>query len=287
MSDATPLPPQEAPPVCPRHPDRPSYVRCQRCERPVCPECQRPAAVGVHCVDCVREATRAAPRTRTVLGAPVRRHRAVVVTYTLIALNLVSFILQSALGSFATNEWTQALVFAPFLGDEEPWRFLTTAFLHSTGSIAHIGFNMFALWSIGQYLEPALGRARFLTLYLVSAVGGTVMVLLLATDGDWLRGVVGASGAVFGLFGAVFVIQRRFGGDVRGIITLLVINALIAVLIPAISWQAHVGGFLTGAALAFAYAYAPRERRRLVAVVAPTVTMVVLIGLAALTYANV
>lgn len=287
MSAYPPEPATPDVPVCPRHPDRVAYVRCQRCERPVCPECQRPAAVGVHCVDCVREASRTVKPTRTALGAPVRG-AAPMVSYTLIGLNVVSFLLQSALGS-RRNPWTEALVFAPSIGDSEPWRFLTTAFLHSTGSILHIGFNMYALWIVGQALEPALGRARYLTLYLVSAVGGSVMVLLLADPGsiEWVRGVVGASGAVFGMFGAVLVIQHRLHRDVRGIVVLLLINGAIGFVIPNISWQAHLGGFLVGTALGAAYAYAPKAWRPAVAVVVPIVVMLVLVMLAVLKYAFV
>lgn len=274
-------------PVCPRHPDRVAYVRCQRCERPVCPECQRPAAVGVHCVDCVRDAARAAKPTRTVVGAKVRAATPYA-TYTLIGLNVVSFLLQSALGT-RNNPWTDALIFAPFNGQDEPWRFVTTAFLHMTGSIFHIGLNMYALWIVGQALEPVLGRARYVALYLISAVGGTVMVLLLATPftDDWVRGVVGASGAVFGLFGAVLVVQLRLHRDVRGIVTLLVLNGAIGFIIPNISWQGHLGGFLVGTALGAAFAYAPRTWRRAVAVGAPALMLVALIMLATVTYANV
>jgi membrane associated rhomboid family serine protease len=239
----------------------------------------------VHCVDCVREASRTVKPTRTVLGAPVRGATPIV-SFVLIGMNVVSFLLQSALGS-RNNPWTQALVFAPGIGDEEPWRFLTTAFLHSTGSIMHIVFNMYALWIVGQALEPALGRARYLALYLVSAVGGSVMVLLLAspTGDEWYRGVVGASGAVFGMFGAVLVIQHRLHRDVRGIVGLLVINAVIGFVFPNISWQAHLGGFLVGATLGAAYAYAPKTWRPAVAFAAPAAMMVVLVALATLKYA--
>ena len=167
-------PPSVQLPVCPRHPDRVSYVRCQRCGRPACPDCQLPAAVGVHCVDCVREANRSAPQARTAFGAPLSEARPVV-TYTLIALSVVSFLLQMTLGTGRDNPWTSALIFAPFLGETEPWRMLTTAFLHSTGMLLHIGFNMYALWIVGQALEPALGRWRFISLYLLSALGGSVI----------------------------------------------------------------------------------------------------------------
>lgn len=275
MSEPTGPAPSDVP-VCPRHPDRVSYVRCQRCGRPVCPECQRPAAVGVHCVDCVREAAQRTPQARTAFGAPLRRG-APVVTYTLIALNVVVFLLEQVLG----RAWTLSYALAPSTAAVEPWTFLTSAFLHD--GLLHIGFNMYALWILGQYLEPSLGRARYLTAYLVSALGGGVMVVLLAdpTTSAWNTAVLGASGAVFGLFGLVFVVLRRFGRDATGIVTILVLNAVLAVALPGISWQAHVGGLVTGFLLGLAYAYVPRSLRTVTAVVAPAVLVVVLVGLAA------
>lgn len=274
--------PAEGPPVCPRHPDRVSYVRCQRCERPTCPECQRPAPVGVHCVDCVRQATKAAPQQRTVFGARLRTGPPIV-TYVLIGLNVVSFLLQNALG-----DWTRDLVFSPVLGDSEPWRFLTAAFLHSTGSIFHIGFNMYALWSLGQVLEPALGRLRYITLYLVSAFGGNVMLVLLIDPHSrgWFGWAVGASGAIFGLFGAFFVLVRRMRADPRSVIALLVINGVLGFVLPNIAWQAHLGGFLVGLALGAAYAYAPKQHRALVAVAVPIALVCALLILVGLKYAS-
>ena len=277
-------PTSSAPPVCPRHPDRISYIRCQRCGRPACPECQRPAAVGVHCVDCVREAARTAPQPRTAFGAPLRQGRPVV-TYTLIAMCVVSYVLQLTVG----RDWTGALAFAPFLGELEPWRFLTSAFLHSPSMILHIAFNMYALWILGQSLEPALGRWRFVSLYLLSALGGSVAVTLLATPaftGPWVQGVVGASGAVFGLFGAIFVVLRRLGRSATPIVAILVINAVIGFLVPGISWQSHLGGLVTGVLLGAAYAYAPRDRRLLLGVLATIAVGLLLVGLAALKYAT-
>jgi len=186
-----------------------------------------------------------------------------VVTYTLIGLSVISFLLQMSLGAPRDNPWTNALIYAPFLGEAEPWRMLTTAFLHSTGMLLHIGFNMYALWILGQSLEPALGRWRFISLYLLSAFGGSVMVLLLAspTDVSWVTGVVGASGAVFGLFGAILVVLRRLGRSAQPIIVILVINGVLGFVIPNIAWEAHLGGLLVGAALGLTYAYAPKERR--------------------------
>lgn len=280
-SPPPPLPAGEVP-VCPRHPDRVSYVRCQRCGRPVCPECQHAAAVGVHCVDCVRAAAGASRSGTTVFGGRVRDGRPVV-TFVLIGLNVLSFVLQRTVPG-----WTDLLLFSPVDGYDEPWRFLTAAFLHSPGSLLHIGFNMYALWILGQFLEPALGRWRFTALYLASAVGGSVAFLLLAsTPAAWFTAVVGASGAVFGLFGAVLVALRRLGRDATQIMVVLVINAVLGFVVPGIAWQAHLGGLVTGLVLGGAFAYAPRGSRRVVGVVAVAAVSVLLVVLAAARYATV
>lgn len=276
MSEVTPGPSAEVP-VCPRHPDRVSYVRCQRCGRPVCPECQVPAAVGVHCVDCVRTAARTAPQARTAFGAPLRRG-APVVTYTLIGLNVVAYLLELVNG----RAWTLSYALLPATAADQPWTFLTSAFLHS--SVLHIAFNMYALLILGQYLETALGRARFLTTYLASALGGGVGVVLLTdpTSQAWaFAPVLGASGAVFGLFGAILPVLRRLGRSGGGIVAVLVINGVLGFILPNVAWQAHLGGFLTGLLLGLAFAYAPRALRRPAAVVVPLVLVGVLVALAA------
>ncbi|MBD8079996.1 rhomboid family intramembrane serine protease [Cellulosimicrobium arenosum] len=273
-----------AAPVCPRHPDRVSYVRCQRCGRPVCPECQRPAAVGVQCVDCVHDAARRVPQQRTSLGGVVRGGPPVV-TYTIIGLCVVSWVLQLVTG----GDWTRLWWFAPVIGEQEPYRFLTSAFLHSPSPL-HILFNMYALWITGPFLEQMLGRWRFVALYLLSAIGGSVGYLLLAggpLSETWYQPVVGASGAVFGLFGAILLVLRRTGRNAMQIVVLIAINFAIGFFFSGIAWQAHLGGLVVGLVLGAAYAYAPRERRTLVSV---AVTSVVAIGLVAatwLTYATV
>jgi membrane associated rhomboid family serine protease len=259
-----------------------SYVRCQRCGRPTCPECQRQAAVGIHCVDCVAEAARALPTTRTALGG-VRHAGRPIVTLTLIGLCVVSFVLQLVL-----PDWTVRWLFQPFAAFYEPWRFLTAAFLHSPGQYLHIVFNMVALWFVGPTLENTLGRARYITLYLMSAVGGSVGSVLLATSqADWVATSVGASGAVFGLFGAILVISKRLGGDVRGILVLIGINLALGFVMSGVAWQAHLGGLVTGGLLAAAYAYAPPARRKLVAILAPVALGVALVVATLLTYASI
>lgn len=238
--------------MCPRHPDRVSYVSCQRCGRPVCPQCQRPAAVGVHCVDCVRDATQGARKRVTVFGATVRPNAKPVVTITMIVLCVLAFLLE-----MADLPIYQEFAYSPAAGMTEPWRMLTAAFLHA--GIVHLGFNMVALWFTGPFLEQALGRIRFLALYLVSAFGGSVAVLLLTPLEQWNRGTVGASGAVFGLFGAVAVVMLRMKIRNMSIFSVIGINLVITFVVPNISWQGHLGGLATGAAIAAVFAYLPKK----------------------------
>lgn len=230
-------------PVCPRHPDRVSYVSCQRCGRPTCPECQRPAAVGVQCVDCVREAQ--ATKVRGTFGGAVAAGKPVV-TWGIIAVCVAVYALQWLIpGDFIFQNFAFANIFAA----SEPWRMLTSAFLHSQGNILHLALNMYTLWIFGQALEPLLGRARYLALYLISAVGGSVGYLLLT---PWIPvvGVVGASGAIFGLFGAMLLVQRRRGGPMTQLWVLLAVNLAFGFMVSGIAWQAHLGGLVTGAACA-------------------------------------
>lgn len=290
MNDPAAEEPTEAEaPVCPRHPDRVAYVRCQRCGRPACPECQRPAAVGVQCVDCVRDAKRAAPRVRTVFGGSADSaavNGRPVVTLTIIGICVVSWVLQLV----TAGAWTHLLWFSPWDGVFEPWRFLTASFLHSTSPL-HILFNMYALWITGQFLEPLLGRLRFGVLCLLAAVGGSVGVLLVAgdpaTSAAWQTHVVGASGMVFGLFGAMLPVMRRLGRSMGQVLVLIAINGAIGFFVPNISWQAHLGGLVTGALVATAYAYAPKDRRAAVAWVVPVAGLALLIGLAVWRYTSV
>jgi membrane associated rhomboid family serine protease len=284
------LSPQQAEPVCPRHPDRVAYVRCQRCSRPTCPECQRPAAVGIQCLDCVREGQKSIRVPRTQFGGKVSAEGRPVVTLTIIAICVVVWLAQKASPSFS-----DALAFWPPAARSQPWRFLTAAFEHDTaaGLPLHILFNMYALWVLGQYIEPMLGRFRFAALYLVSAIGGSVGYLLMtsprldpASGAVFWTATVGASGAVFGLFGALIVFNRHLGRSSRPLYILLAINAVIG-FVPGIAWQAHVGGFLTGAAVgAIITVTAPPNRRRL-QLPALVALLVLLVGAASVKYALV
>jgi membrane associated rhomboid family serine protease len=152
----------------------------------------------------------------------------------------------------------------------------TAAFVHE--QIWHIALNMLALWILGSSLEPVLGRSRFVALYVLSALGGSVVSLLGLPPGGI---AIGASGAVFGLFGALFVVARRFGRDVSSILVILGINAVVGFTVPNIDWRAHLGGLITGALLAFAFAHAPKTHRAMFSVAACSVLLAAIVLVAA------
>lgn len=184
--------------------------------------------------------------------------------------------------------FTSRFIFAPSIGWIEPWRFLTTTFLH--GGIMHLAFNMYALYIVGPTLEQVMGRWRFLSLYLLAAFGGSVAVLLFASPAGpmWNVGTVGASGAVFGLFAALGLTLRRIRQNHTQIVVLIAINFALGFVIANVSWQAHLGGLLTGAALAAVYLFGPRNQSRTAVAIAATVGLgVLLVAVAALRYAGV
>jgi membrane associated rhomboid family serine protease len=231
---------------CYRHPGRQSFILCQRCGRTICPECQTQAAVGVVCPECMKEQRRNAPRTKPAVLTRLTGSGAPVVTYSLIGVTLLVFVLQLIPGLGLTDRFFYAGIFS-YPGFFEPWRMLTSVFLHSTGFIFHVLLNMYMLWIFGPQLETMLGRWRFLVLYLLCGLAGSLGVLFLA---DPRVGVVGASGAIFGLVGAMLVIQRRLGGNTTQLLVLLAINFVIGFLPGVnIAWQAHLGGLVGGAIL--------------------------------------
>jgi membrane associated rhomboid family serine protease len=266
---------QDAPPVCYRHPGRPTYVSCVRCGRPACPDCLRPAAVGHQCLDCIRSGNKTVRRAGGRFGGRVTADAKV--TWALVALNIACYIAEIVHPSIV-DDGVMVAKAGPFgVADGQLYRLITSAFLHEPlGSglgILHIAFNMWALIIVGPPLERVLGRLRFLSVYLVSALGGSVLYYLIAPQ---TSPALGASGAIFGLFGAFFVMARRLQVDVRQIIGLIVLNLAIGFIVPNIGWQAHVGGLIAGAALTAAYAYAPRPNRTLIQVAA-TVGIVALL----------
>jgi membrane associated rhomboid family serine protease len=249
-----------AAPRCFRHPDRETWVSCTRCERPICPDCLRPAAVGFQCPDCVAAgaASTRAPRTRYG-GAVVGRVG--LVTGVIAALNVAAFVATAATstGGFAHNEQSR-LFDRTYLApgsvaiDHEWWRLLSSAFMH-IGPL-HLLLNMMALAVVGPALERELGTWRYLGLYFLAALGGGVSVYLFD-----LHGAAGASGAIFGLFAATLVMARSMGLDARFFLLVVVINFAYSFR-PGISLYGHLGGFVVGGLVAVALIYIPRGPNR-------------------------
>lgn len=256
-------------PTCFRHPNRETYVSCVRCGRPACPDCLRSAAVGQQCVECVKGASRGSRQAAGPFGGKVASTPTV--TWTLIALNVLMYVVEIVYpkvinyGQVVGKAYDHQLNAFVGVGFGDWYRLISNAFLHYPLSggfgIFHILFNMYALYIVGPALEQLLGHLRFITVYLVSAVGGAVLFYLLAPD---YAQAIGASGAIFGLFGAWFVLARRLRLDARMIIGLIAINLVISFLGASfIAWQDHVGGLIAGAALTAAFAYAPARNRKL------------------------
>jgi len=261
---------------CYRHPNRQSYVLCQRCGRTICPECQTPGAVGVICPECMREQRASAPRTKPAILTRATGRGAPVVTYAIIAVCVVVYIAQFLTGG-ANGVVTQALQWAgiyAYPGQFEPWRMFTSIFGHL--SILHILLNMYTLWIFGILLEPLLGRARYLALFLLSGWAGSLGVMLIAGP---LQAAVGASGAIFGMIAALLVIQRRLGGNITQLLVLVGINLVIG-FIPAfgIAWQAHLGGLIGGAIIGVIFVETRKlSRRRLQIVLLAALAVVFLV----------
>lgn len=257
-------------PGCYRHPDRETGIRCTRCERPICPECMVSASVGFQCPDCVRGGSGTGHRPdaampRTIAGGTVAADPRLV-TKILIGVCLAAFLVQLAVGDRFTDSFDLiGRAYVPVLGDVEGvaegqwYRLLTAMFLH--GSYIHIIFNMLSLWWIGGPLEAALGRVRYLALYFVSGLAGSALTYLIAASN---QPSLGASGAIFGLFGATAILMRRLNYDMRPVIALLVINLIFTFGWSNIAWQAHIGGLVGGVVIGYAMVHAPRERRSLV-----------------------
>jgi membrane associated rhomboid family serine protease len=279
----------DVPPTCYRHPDRETWVSCVRCGRPACPDCLRDAAVGQQCVECVRGASAGGRAARTVFGG--RPAAGAVVTWTLVGINVLLFLVELAKPSIGTD-WG-LLGYAPFstggpvqgIAAGQWYRLITSAFLPPATGLGGLGFmdilfNMWALIVVGPSLEQLLGRVRFVAVYLLSAIGGGVAFFLL---GPPYVLALGASGAIFGLFGAWFVVARKLRLDVRGIVTIIGINLVFSLIYrSSIAWQDHVGGLIVGAVTTVAFAYAPRKNRTLFQAGAALLILVALIVIAVL-----
>jgi membrane associated rhomboid family serine protease len=221
-----------------------------------------PASVGFQCPECVTEGRRSVRPARTMYGGRVNRG-GIDATRVLIAVNVVIFVVTTVSGaSVLTGSGTSSIyekfaLIPPAVAHGEWWRLFSSMFLHF--GILHIGFNMWALWVIGTPLEQMLGRVRFVVLYFLAGLGGS---LLSFGFGPLSETAAGASGAIFGLFGGFYLLLRRRGLETGGITGLIVINLIFSFTFSNIDWRGHVGGLVAGSVVAFAFAWAPAGPRR-------------------------
>jgi membrane associated rhomboid family serine protease len=286
-------------PVCYRHPARETYVRCTRCDRPICPDCMNAASVGHQCPECVAEGRRSQRPVRTAFGGSVAG-RGGVVTKTLIGINvavMVASIVLGGAGAVAGGGWggllgtntslTNALAVlgnAPYtlngpvhgIAAGEWYRLFTAMFVHY--GVLHLLLNMYALWILGRDLERTLGPLRFAGLYLLAGLGGNVAAYLFSAPN---ASTAGASTAVFGLMAAIFVILKRLKLSVAPILPVIVINVVFTFAVANISVAGHLGGLAVGGIVAGILAYAPAARRNLYQGVGCALVFLLLILLAA------
>jgi len=265
---------------CYRHPDRETNLSCTRCDRPICPDCLREASVGFQCPECVRNQNRGRQATLPYGGKLVEN--AGLVTIVVGVLNIVTYIVTaltspSGIHHNASSRLFIRLVLSPeFIARTgEYWRFIGSAFLHY--GFLHLAVNMISLAVLGPAIERVFGHGRFVVLYLVAALGGSVAVY--AFDPNPLVAVAGASAAIFGLFGALVVLYRKLGLDMRMLIPTILINVYITYRVPNVSWIGHVGGFVTGALVAIVLVYAPRTNRMVFQISGITFMLAIMVGL--------
>lgn len=239
------------PQTCYRHPGRAAPVRCQRCERPICPDDMIEAVVGFQCPQCVSTGRKSVRAPRTFAGGSIVAKPGLI-TQGFIGLIVAVFVLTSLFPDLRDELglWSPAVAI-----NDEYHRFVTANVVHS--GIGHLLFNSIALWIFGTYVESALGRWRYLATIGVTALGASAVVFWWS---DLRTLTVGASGIVFGLFAIAFILMVRQRENVTGMVILLAINALYSFR-GGISWQGHLGGFVLGVALGALFAYGPRVAR--------------------------
>ncbi len=246
--------------VCPWHPDRATALACSRCGRPACPECLTPASVGFQCRACVAEGRVDQQTPRTVSGA--RLGQKPLVSIVLIGINLLAFLLtavqaQSAMDLSDSAAYQHGALLPIEVASGEYWRLLTAGFLHA--NLIHIATNMISLYILGIPLERILGRGRFLLIYLLSLLGGSISVMLFS---GLFTPTIGASGAIYGLMGALLVTFKRLNYELRPLLIVLALNVYVTFQFAGISWQGHLGGLVVGAIVGASMVFPPKETRQ-------------------------
>jgi membrane associated rhomboid family serine protease len=260
--------------TCYRHPSRETGVACSSCGRPICPDCMTPTSVGMRCPECARERT----KVRTVSSGPT----VPVVTRTLIALNVLVFFAETATGGQlggggGGTVYDKGALFGPLIAqNHEYWRLLTSGFLHA--GLLHIVFNMVFLYIMGPMLEPAIGRVNFAAVYFASLLAGSFGALLFQPDVP----TIGASGACFGILGALIVVAYYRGISIwqSGLGVTLLINIVFSLSFAGISIGGHLGGVVGGAAAGWMIVQFG-ERRRMPAAALAGCALVAVISVAA------
>ena len=249
--------------TCYRHPSRETGVSCSNCGRPICPDCMTATSVGMRCPECAKQRTQVRTAAMVARGGEPRVTIAIIVTCVVLFLGAGGGIGVSSSGTGWIYQ--HFALFGPLVDAGDYWRLLTSGFLHS--GIFHIGFNMYLLWLLGQQLEPLMGSTRFGVIYFTALLCGSLGALVQTTESV----VVGASGAVFGLMGALAVEQFRRGYDPfsGGLGGLILINLVIG-FIPGfnIAFGGHIGGLIGGVLAAFAFDGAERLRQPILGYVA-------------------
>ncbi|MFD8010473.1 rhomboid family intramembrane serine protease [Streptomyces sp. NPDC058955] len=255
---------------CYRHPGTETGIRCTRCEKPICPQCMISASVGFQCPDCVRSGSGTghaadANQPRTLAGGRVRTDDRLV-TKVLIGIIVAVYVPVLVLGDRFVDELVLiGYAYNPLLGevvgvaDGEWYRLLTATVLHREPW--HILFNLLGLWVIGGIVEPELGRSRYALLCLLSGLSGSVLAYAVAAPN---QPSLGASGIVYGLIGAWAMLDRRLRHDMRPVVLFIAFSLVMTFTRPGISWEAHIGGLVGGALVAYAFLHAPRAHRRAV-----------------------
>lgn len=253
--------PQPPAPTCFRHHDRPTGLACTRCGRPACPDCLREAAVGQQCVECVSQGQRDVRQPRTPVGAPAPTRPTPYVTYALIALNVAVFVITAIQAKSVASNTSSPLfydwVLEPQAVAQGQWiRVVGGAFLH-IGPM-HLVVNMFALYLLGRDAETILGRTHYLAIYLTSLLGGAAAVMWLSPSHE---ATAGASGAIFGLFGALTIVLLRLRRSPAQMLVVIAINLIISVSVPGISLWGHLGGLAAGTLATGGLLYGPQWLR--------------------------
>jgi membrane associated rhomboid family serine protease len=266
-------------PRCYRHPDRETWVSCTRCERPICPDCLRPAAVGFHCPQCVAQGNATVRKPSAAYGGKVAE-RPGLVSLVLGVLNVLAYAVTAltspggVTGNIGSKLFDELeLVPLRVAADGQYWRLIGAAFLHI--GLLHLAGNMISLAIVGPALERVFGAWRFLTVYLVGALGGSVAVYLF---GSPYVAVAGASGAIFGLFAATLIVVRRLGLDARFMVLAIGLNFAVS-FAPGISLLGHLGGFISGGLTALAIVHAPAKYRTQVQLLAVGALLAIMVAL--------